>query len=129
MRTTRAQRSVVFISLGLTAVLLVITMCDWTYADFTRGRLVLIGRTSNTRTTTTITGITTAPGVSRATSVVLGLVVPTLLVGTGLYLFFGWRQQIRVAAGLCPRCGYDLRGDGVARATECPECGWQRNAP
>jgi hypothetical protein len=34
------------------------------------------------------------------------------------------RRRYRSRRGLCPRCGYDLRG-GVARG--CPECGWNRS--
>lgn len=44
----------------------------------------------------------------------------------GLYLFFGGRWVARQitrglgVAGLCPRCGYDVRGLDTGR---CPECG------
>lgn len=33
------------------------------------------------------------------------------------------RQTLRTRRGLCPMCGYDLRGDFDAG---CPECGWNR---
>jgi len=41
----------------------------------------------------------------------------------------------RAARGLCPQCGYDLRGGRIANAecrtpssSGCPECGWGRGA-
>lgn len=59
-----------------------------------------------------------------------GLFATMLLCGVGLLV--GWPAwgmtpraiaQRRRAAGLCPKCKYDLRGTGVGM---CPECGWGR---
>ncbi len=36
------------------------------------------------------------------------------------------RGLARRVAGLCPDCGYDLRGS--KGAVVCPECGWRRKA-
>ena len=36
------------------------------------------------------------------------------------------RQSLRAKRGLCPACGYNLRGDFSAG---CPECGWRRESP
>jgi hypothetical protein len=52
--------------------------------------------------------------------VALVLAIPPAL---GLMLYRRFRQRRRaLAAGLCPRCGYDLR----ATPQQCPECGWGR---
>ena len=52
-----------------------------------------------------------------------------------MYTFFGciwvWRNwpamraRDRLAAGLCPECGYDLRES--KQADVCPECGYRRS--
>lgn len=36
------------------------------------------------------------------------------------------RRARRLAAGLCPKCAYDVRTGGLA---VCPECGWGRDGP
>ncbi len=48
------------------------------------------------------------------------------LVGC-IYVWRNWpamRARDRLAAGLCPECGYDLRES--KQADVCPECGCQR---
>jgi hypothetical protein len=50
---------------------------------------------------------------------------PALAVALLPPVWLGWRTwwqaRRRRRAGLCPRCGYDLR----ATAARCPECGWE----
>jgi hypothetical protein len=51
--------------------------------------------------------------------------VPVSIVGA----YTTYRQTLeteRHKVGLCPRCGYDLRGSMGMR---CPECGWRISAP
>jgi len=51
--------------------------------------------------------------------------VPVSIVGA----YTTYRQTLeteRHKVGLCPRCGYDLRGSMGMR---CPECGWRITAP
>ena len=56
---------------------------------------------------------------------VMGIAAPVaVLAAVGSY-----RQALeteRHKVGLCPRCGYDLRGSTGAR---CPECGWRIVSP
>ena len=56
---------------------------------------------------------------------VMGIAAPVaVLAGVGSY-----RQTLeteRHKVGLCPRCGYDLRGSMGLR---CPECGWRIVTP
>ena len=57
-------------------------------------------------------------------SVFLGLVVAAISVPVALIAgFSSYRQTLeleRHKVGLCPKCGYDLRGSTGIR---CPECG------
>ncbi len=59
--------------------------------------------------------------------IVLGFVADTLAFAMGWFiLLFGYptfRRLTRRAAGHCPKCGYNLRGD---LQSGCPECGWNR---
>jgi hypothetical protein len=51
-----------------------------------------------------------------------GWLLPVLLTGAGVpFLRWGIVARRRARTGLCPACGYDMRGltDGV----RCPECG------
>ncbi|MGH7132503.1 MAG: hypothetical protein ACREJO_11210 [Phycisphaerales bacterium] len=58
-----------------------------------------------------------------------GLLVNTALFCAGWWLVLwgpGWlRTMRRKRSGLCPACGYDLRGEWGGG---CPECGWNRAA-
>ena len=50
-------------------------------------------------------------------------ITPTVLIGRPLII--ERRRNRRLASGLCPDCGYDLRGAEVGAAFDrrCPECG------
>ena len=57
-------------------------------------------------------------------AILLGMLMVVLSVPVGFFAGFStYRQTIeteRARQGLCPRCGYDLRGINTER---CPECG------
>jgi hypothetical protein len=57
----------------------------------------------------------------------LGFVVNTIVLALVLWLPFSAplaaRRHWRIKRGLCPKCGYDLRGNARTDATNCPECG------
>jgi hypothetical protein len=57
-----------------------------------------------------------------------GFAINTVLYAAILYMLlaapFALRRWRRIKRGLCPKCGYDLRGRGnAADAATCPECG------
>lgn len=56
-----------------------------------------------------------------------GFAINTVLYGLVLWLLtigpLTMRRFIRRTKGLCPKCGYNLRGDF---SCGCPECGWAR---
>ena len=62
----------------------------------------------------------------------LGLALFVAVIGVPVAIiaaFSTYRQTLeteRHKVGLCPRCGYDLRGSMGMR---CPECGWRITAP
>ena len=62
----------------------------------------------------------------------LGLGLVVMLIGVPAAALAGvgsYRQTLeteRHRVGLCPRCGYDLRGSTGVR---CPECGWRIRTP
>ena len=61
-----------------------------------------------------------------------GFAINTLFYAMTLWMLFALggtpfalRRRLRVKRGLCPKCAYDLRGDGHPAAGDvCPECGW-----
>ncbi len=119
MPPTRSQRITVLIVIGLVAWLLHVSLCDWFLGVNERGyRIFAVPR---------LIGLCAQSGTGPTVASIFGLVVPVALVGLGVYLWLGWRHEERRAGGLCPRCGYDLRGSGGSGRV-CPECGWKRQA-
>jgi hypothetical protein len=63
-------------------------------------------------------------------SLMIGLGVAGIAFPAAVLAAWGaYRQTLeteRHKVGLCPRCGYDLRGSVGAR---CPECGWRIRTP
>jgi hypothetical protein len=60
-----------------------------------------------------------------------GFAINTVFYAAVLWLLFAGpfvlRRWGRIRRGLCPKCGYDLRGGGAATdAKICPECGTTR---
>lgn len=56
---------------------------------------------------------------------VAGIAIPVAIVG-GVSSYRQTLETERHRVGLCPRCGYDLRG---TLGTRCPECGTRIRAP
>ncbi len=58
-----------------------------------------------------------------------GFAINTVFYAAILWMLFAapfaLRRRLRIKRGLCPACGYDLRGSG---ASVCPECGKAANA-
>jgi hypothetical protein len=65
-------------------------------------------------------------GFQRAYTIWPGFAINTVFYAATLWLLFAapfaLRKWRRIKHGLCPKCGYDLRG-GVAGSAVCPECG------
>ena len=64
----------------------------------------------------------------RRAAVTMPLWLPLLLVlalagNSGWCARYWHRRQTRAARGLCPACGYDLRGSPAPGRGACPECG------
>lgn len=49
-----------------------------------------------------------------------------LLPAAHAYAYRPWKRRRRLRRGLCPDCGYDLRG---ATSATCSECGWSDVQP
>ena len=128
---TKSQRILVLVGLILLAWSLNITFCEWIFrvpgvpwepVEIIEYRHRIADGPD------LFTGLLAAPDVSRPIAVFLGIIVPLTLLGFALFLVLGWRHQGRLIRGLCPECGYNLRGDRDKPVDTCPECGWQRKA-
>ncbi len=132
----RAQRILVFVSLLAMAWLLHTTFCEWHYKRDT-GPCPIIAVPGTTPPVVASDGTVIRPATPAYTGVwpqhepisaiLVGIVAPLVLLVVAAYLGLGWRHQGRLH--LCPKCGYDLKGDLSATSDECPECGWRRRDP
>jgi hypothetical protein len=133
----KSQRILVFTGLLVLAWLLHVLLCDWVIREpykaesriitWNHGPILVGGGVANPEH---FTGLCAFNKEGRGVAVVFGIVLPLALIGTDIYLLLGWRHQARLDGGLCPQCGYDLRGAppeaGAAPGRGCPECGWNR---
>lgn len=110
---------------------------EWTEQDISRARQELFSaRTQSLPCWVWVRGFEDVADADMTTSRVLwtGVVHDSIALFAAaalLYSFTGWRswfasrpwsrQHRRIAHGLCPSCGYDLRG--LPRPVSCPECG------
>ena len=110
---------------------------DWTEQDIRRARLELFSaRTQSLPRWAWVQGFADVPDTNQTTTRVLwtGVAHDSFALFTFaalLYSFTGWRAWFaarpwsrrtrRLAHGLCPCCGYDLRG--LPPPGVCPECG------
>ena len=132
----RSQRVLVVLGLLTVAWLLHAMLCEWEYQRYATSAMPRILAYQHERTPTPArrggrprelyTGLFVQRGGSHGIAVVFGVITPLVLAGVNAYLLLGWRHAARVGRGLCPQCGYDLRGARDRQATRCPECGWQR---
>ncbi len=131
----RSQRVLMAVGLLVVAGTLHAMLCEWDYHHTSTTRMPCIvgykhepavaqsrGRSRHNW----YTGLFAEPDVGKGIAVVFGVITPLVLVALDAYLLLGWRHAARMARGLCPRCGYDLRGTGHRNAGRCPECGWRR---
>jgi len=132
-RMLKSQRILVFVSLLMFAWMLHVTYCDWHWR-YDRGHLVRpfpgivafrVDRIAGSGGSAEpiYAGLFRGKEIGQQTAVCMGVIMPLALVCFDAYLLLGWRYDSRVRRGVCPACGYNLRGklkDG------CPECGWGR---
>jgi hypothetical protein len=140
-RMLRSQRILVTIGFVLLAWLLHTNLCEWVYKEqlpygssggvATYWHSILWARTHKLppaamptpgHSRNSYTGIVTDFGVNPGDAVVFGIALPLTLLMLVAYSWLGWRRDARAARGLCPVCGYDLRGASEPSAA-CPECG------
>ncbi len=138
---TRSQRVVLIVFTLLIAWILHITTCEWGFRQPHRAYdevFVYIHKPEPGERDPTATGLMVDPQSSgrqsqadrrvyRLLVLIFGVAVPIAIVGLDVWLFLSWRQAARAARGLCPGCGYDLKGDRDQPADLCPECGWRRS--
>ncbi|MCI0630611.1 MAG: hypothetical protein L0Y44_08170 [Phycisphaerales bacterium] len=132
---TRHQRILIAVTLALFAWLLHVSYCDWTWREPVSGnvprrsvRPLMTLRHDAPDGSTLATGLVTQPHVDPQAALWLGILAPLALIAVDAFLILGWRQQDRVRKGLCPQCGYDLRGDKAGSTSACPECGFRRSS-
>jgi hypothetical protein len=134
----RSQRILITVGLLFLAWVLHVNLCDWGWKmplqyswDGNINRIVqwpIVSWTIEEATTTARqgrtlhTGLMTQARVELADAVVFGIVVPSAMILSLIYLWLGWRSHARRARGLCEKCGYDLRGAPATNAP-CSECG------
>ena len=126
----RSQRILLAVGLPLLAVATHMTLCEWHYkAELfpgpARGILVYDHGPTTTPRKRVVSGLF-AQGATNSVATLLGVVVPSALLGLTAFLLLGWHHQARLAKGLCPSCGYNLAASKLKTPHSCPECGWQR---
>lgn len=141
---TKGQRILIVVGSLLLAWILHTSLCEWVVNESrSQPSLRVLGFLSEEPTQTTTSG---SPQPARkyftglkvegqnlnpdpAMGIVFGVVTPLAIVMWVSFLALGWRHQSRVGRGLCPKCGYDIKGDGEEPADRCSECGWTRSKP
>ena len=137
---TRAQRIIVIVVSLIIAWMLHLLTCEWVYKERRASHDLILVYENVEDPMPTVTGLVVDPTRSRRAVqadtrvyrlfvVILGIAVPLTIIGFDLWLLFGWRHSAQIARGLCPGCGYDLKGDGDRPAQRCPECGWRSKGP
>lgn len=123
----KSQALLVLIGLPVLALTLHLTFCEWHW----KAILGTVGNTTyNRRELLSFSHGAIPPSASMRSGLfarhsveaakLCGIIIPLALLAVQTYLVLGWRYQARARRGLCPNCGYDLKG---AKSQPCPECG------